>query len=184
MTVRGLGPLRTVIDGRESQAVSVGRNAHLEHCTVRGGGNRIVWLPKVAAVLAGPGAVLLGCTVDGHVEIASDDCRVISCSLTGVVAKGVDRVAVSRSTFSGINWDCAVEIELGSSHLIEGCDFHDVLDVVRLTGTIGATVRGNRIAARSVGCACRRHRVDAGRRQLDQPHDAARSISTAARSPR
>ena len=102
VTVRGLGPLRTVIDGRESQAVSVGRDAHLEHCTVRGGGNRIVWLPKVAAVLAGPGAVLLGCTVDGHVEIASDDCRVISCTLTGVVAKGVDRVAVSRSTFSGM----------------------------------------------------------------------------------
>ena len=36
----------TVIDGRESQAVSVGRDAHLEHCTIRGGGNRIVWLPK------------------------------------------------------------------------------------------------------------------------------------------
>jgi hypothetical protein len=54
VTVRGLGPARTVIDGRESQAVSVGRDAHLEHCTLRGGGPRIVWLPKVAAVLSGP----------------------------------------------------------------------------------------------------------------------------------
>ena len=148
VTVRGLGPARTMIDGRESQAVSVGRDAHLEHCAVRGGGSRIVWLPKVAASLVGPGAVMLGCVVDGHIEVASDDCRVISCSLTGVVAKAVDRVVVSRSTFAGMNWDCAVEIELGTSHLIESCDFHDVLDAVRLTGTIGATVRGNRIAAR------------------------------------
>jgi alpha-L-fucosidase len=148
VTVRGLGPARTVIDGRESQAVSVGRDAHLEHCTLRGGGPRIVWLPKVAAVLSGPGAVMLGCAVDGHVEIASDDCRVISCALTGVVAKAVDRVVVSRSTFAGMNWDCAVEIELGTSHLIESCEFHDLLDAIRLTGTVGATVRGNRIEAR------------------------------------
>ncbi len=148
VTVRGLGPGRTVIDGREGHAVSVGRDAHLEHCTVRGGGPRIVWLPKVAAVLSGPGAVMLGCTVDGHVEIASDDCRVTSCALVGVVAKGVDRVVVSRSTFTGMNWDCAVEIELGTSHLVESCEFRDLLDAIRLTGTIGATVRGNRIEAR------------------------------------
>ena len=107
-----------------------------------------MWLPKVVAVLSGPGAVMLGCTVEGHVEIASDDCRVISCSLAGVVAKGVDRVVVSRSTFVGMNWDCAVEIELGTSHLIESCEFRDLLDAIRLTGTIGATVRGNRIEAR------------------------------------
>ena len=55
MTVRGLGPARTTIDGHDGQALSVGRDAHLEHCTVRGGGPRIVWLPKIAAVLSGPG---------------------------------------------------------------------------------------------------------------------------------
>lgn len=148
VTVRGLGPGRTVIDGGDSPAVSVGRDAHLEHCTLRGGGTRIVWLPKVAAVMSGPGAVMLGCTVDGHVEVASDDCRVISCSLAGVVAKAVDRVVVSRSTFAGMNWDCAIEIELGTSHLVESCEFRDLLDAIRLTGTVAATVRGNRIEAR------------------------------------
>ena len=87
------GTRRTVIDGRDSQALSIGRDAHLEHCTLRGGGPRIVWLPKVVAVLSGPGAVMLGCTVDGHVEVASDDCpRHIVARSTGVVAKGVDRV--------------------------------------------------------------------------------------------
>jgi alpha-L-fucosidase len=148
VVVRGLGPGRTIIDGLESHAVSVGREARLEHCTVRGGGPRIVWLPKVAAVLAGSGAVMLGCAIDGHIEIAADDCRVTSCSLTGVVAKAVDRVVVSRSTFAGMNWDCAVEIELGTGHVVDSCEFRDVLDAIRLNGTIGATVRGNRIHAR------------------------------------
>jgi hypothetical protein len=59
---------------------------------------------------------MLGCAVDGHVEIASDDCRVISCALTGVVAKAVDASSSRGRRSPGMNWDCAVEIELGTSH--------------------------------------------------------------------
>ncbi len=148
VTVRGLGPHRTVIDGVESHAASVGADARLEHCTVRGGGPRIVWLPKVAVVLAGRHAVMIGCTVEGHVEIAADDCRVTSCALTGVVAKSVDHVTISRSSLHGMNWDCAIEIDQGTGHLVESCEFRDVLDAVRLTATVGATVRGNSVNAR------------------------------------
>jgi alpha-L-fucosidase len=146
--VRGLGPHRTVIDGVESHAVTLGVEARLEHCSVTGGGQRIVWLPKVAAVLSGARAVVIGCSVDGHLEVAAADCRVTSCSLTGVVAKGVDHVTVSRSSFRGMNWDCAVEIEQGTGHLVESCEFENVLDAVRVTATIGATVRGNSVRAR------------------------------------
>jgi alpha-L-fucosidase len=146
--VRGLGPGRTVVEGGDAHAVVVGRDAHIEHCTIRGGGTRIVWLPNVAVVLASPGAVVLGCDVEGHVEVVADDCRVTSCTLVGVVAKAVDRVVVSRSHFAGMNWDCAIELDHGTGHLVESCDFHDVLDAIRLTGTIGAVVRGNRVAAR------------------------------------
>jgi alpha-L-fucosidase len=148
VTVRGLGPHRTVIDGVESQAVALGSDARLEHCTVRGGGQRIVWLPKVAGLLAGPRSVMIGCSIEGHVEISAPDCRVTSCTLTGVVAKGFDHATISRSSFRGMNWDCAIEIERGTGHLVESCEFADVLDAVRLTGTIGATVRGNTIHAR------------------------------------
>ena len=98
--------------------------------------------------MAGSGGVMLGCSIDGHVDVAASDCRITSCSMVGVVAKAVDRVVVSRSIFSGMNWDCAVEIELGTGHLIESCDLHNVLDAIRLTGTVGATVRGNRVEAR------------------------------------
>jgi alpha-L-fucosidase len=148
VTVRGLGPGRTVIDGYESPAVALGAGSRLEHCTVRGGGPRIVWLPRIAAAMSGSGSGMLGCVVDGHVEVTADDCRITSCTLTGVVAKAVDRVVVSRSAFTGMNWDCAIEVDAGGGHLVESCDFHEVLEAVRLTGTIGAVVRGNRIEAR------------------------------------
>jgi alpha-L-fucosidase len=148
VTLRGLGPDRTTLEGFDGPAVALGAGARLEHCTVRGGGVRIVWLPKVAVVLSGAGSSLLGCTVDGHVEVGAGDCRVTSCTCTGVIANGVDHVTVARATFRGINWDCAVDITGGSGHLVESCEMFDVLEGVRLTGTAGATVRGNRMQAR------------------------------------
>jgi alpha-L-fucosidase len=148
VVVRGLGPGRTVIDGLEGLAVSVAARGRVEHCAIRGGGSRIVWLPKVAVVLAGTGANLLGCEIEGHVEFAAADCRVTSCTLTGAIASAVDRVTVSRSTMSGMNWDCAVDIAGGTGHLIESCRIDQVLEAVRLGRTTGATVRGNTISAR------------------------------------
>jgi alpha-L-fucosidase len=148
VTLRGLGPHRTTLEGNETHAVTLAAGARLEHCTVRGGGVRIVWLPKVAAVLAGAGSSVLGCTVDGHVQIDAGDCRVTSSTLTGVIAAGVDHVTVVRSTFKGTNWDCAIEISEGGGHLIESCEVGNVLEAVRLTATTGATVRGNRVRAR------------------------------------
>ena len=148
VTVRGLGPARTVIDGFESAAIVLGRNSRLEHCTVRGGGQRIAWLPKVVAKLAGLHGVLLGCRVDGHVEVADADCRITSCAVSGVLARGVDRVTVTRCTSTGMSWDCAIDIEGGTGHVVESCDITQVLEAIRLTKTIGAEIRGNRMRAR------------------------------------
>jgi alpha-L-fucosidase len=148
VVVRGLGPARTTIDGSESCAITLEADARVEHCTVQGGGTRIVWLPTIAAVLAGPRSSLLGCTIDGHVEFAADDCRITSCAMTGIVARSVDRVAIARSSLRGMNWDCAIDIEGGVEHLIDGCTFADVLEAVRLTGTSDSIVRGNRVSAR------------------------------------
>jgi alpha-L-fucosidase len=148
VTVRGLGPHRTTIDGLESCAVVVGADARLEHCTVVGGGRRIVWLPKPVVRLAGARASILGCRVAGHVDVATDGARITSCVATGVTAGAVERVTLSRSTFRGMQWDCAVDITGGSGHLIESCEFSDVLAAIRLTDTVGAHIRGNRIAAR------------------------------------
>ena len=148
VTVRGLGPARTVLDGLESIAIALGRNSRVEHCTIRGGGQPIAWLPKVVARLAGLHGVLLGCRVHGHVEVADADCRITSCTVSGVLARGVDRVTVTRCTSTGMSWDCAIDIEGGTGHVVESCDITQVLEAIRLTKTIGAEIRGNRVSAR------------------------------------
>lgn len=148
VTVRGLGPARTVIDGFESAAVGLGLHSRVEHCTIRGGGARIAWLSKPVVLMGGAGGVVLGCRIDGHVEISAPACRIVSCTLTGALAKSVDHVSVLRSTLSGMRWDCAVDIDGGTGHVVESCEIGDVLEGVRLTRTIDAVVRGNRIRAR------------------------------------
>ncbi len=146
--VRGLGPHRTTIDGVESVAVVLGAGSRLEHCSVNGAGERIVWLPKVVVSLSGDGSGLLGCHVDGHAEVTGDGVRVASCRITGVVSRDADRLTVSRSTFTGMQWDCAIDLTGGAGHVIEGSEFQRVLQAIRLNGTVGAEVRSNQIRAR------------------------------------
>ena len=157
VVVRGLGSDRTVIDGVESCAVALGAGARLEHCTLRGGGERIVWLPRVVGRVTGPGAALLGCRLDGHVAVEASDVRIVSCTGTGVVVRDADRVSVLRSHFAGMQWDWAIDAEGGAGHLVESCEFARLLGAVRLTGTVGAQVRGNRCDTRWWGV----HLVDA-----------------------
>ncbi len=148
VTLRGLGPDRTTIDGIESIAVVLSERSRVAHCTVTGGGDRIAWLPKPVVSLAGAGAQLLGCRVDGHIEVTGSDAKVTSCRAIGLVAKDADRVSVQRSTFVGMQWDCAVDITGGAGHQVEGCEFDAVLQAVRLSSTVGADVSGNQIRAR------------------------------------
>jgi len=148
VTLRGLGPDRTRIDGLESDAVTLGAGSRLEHCSLVGGGKQIAWLPRVVVRVTGTGAAMLGCRVDGHIHIVADDVRVVSCIGSGVVGIESNRLVITRSTFSGMQWDCAIDITGGSGHLIESNEFSDLLAAIRLTGTVGATLRGNRITAR------------------------------------
>ncbi len=174
VTVRGLGPARTRIDGLERVAVTIGAGGRLEHCSVAGGGRRIAWLPKTVAELVGSEATMLGCRIDGHVEVAADDTRITSCSLTGVVGRDSDRIAISRSTCRGMQWDCAIDINGGSGHVVESCEFSDLLAAIRLTDTVTATVRGNRISARWWGV----HLVDTEGTQViaNAIEDATRAV--------
>jgi alpha-L-fucosidase len=148
VTVRGLGPGRTVIDGQESVAVTLGSSSRVEHCSLRGGGTRIAWLPRVVARLAGNSATLLGCRAEGHVDVTASDSRITSCTLGGVIARDVDRVTIARSTCAGMNWDTAIDVEGGTGHVVESNDITSVLEAIRLTRTIGAQVRRNRVRAR------------------------------------
>jgi alpha-L-fucosidase len=183
VTVRGLGPDRTRIDGIESVAIVLGDRSRVEHCALAGGGARIAWLPKTVVRIAGTSAMMLGCRVDGHVEVAGSDARLVSCTATGVLANGVDRVSVMRCTFTGVNWDCAIDLIGGTGHVVESCDIATVLEAVRLTRTVGAHVRGNRI--RAGGGACRRSTPTAPRSWATRSRGrCGRSTSTAGSTPR
>jgi alpha-L-fucosidase len=144
VVVRGLGPDRTVVDGLESCAVTIGAGARIEHCTLRGGTTRIVWIPRVVARVTGGGGTVLGCRLDGHIAVDAPDARIVSCTGTGVVSHGADRVHVLRSQFAGMHWDWAVELEGGTGHVVESCEFRRLLGAIHLTSTVGVTVRGNR----------------------------------------
>lgn len=146
VTVRGLGPDRTVIHG--DGPIVVGAGARVEHCAIDGDGERIAWLPLVRVQLAGARASLLGCRVAGHVEVLASEARMTSCSATGVVVGAGDSVQLSRSTFRGMQWDCAIDVGGGYGHLIDSCDIADVLVAIRLRGTVDAVARGNRMVAR------------------------------------
>ncbi|MGH9135403.1 MAG: alpha-L-fucosidase, partial [Ilumatobacteraceae bacterium] len=148
VTLRGLGHDRTVIDGRESTAVTLARGARLEHVTVRGGGKRVAWFPRPALAIAEPQTLVLGCHVDGHIVVSADDSRIRASHAAGVVAGGVERLVVSRSHFTGMRWDVGVEITGGAGHLVESCELLHHLCAIRITDAVGATVRGNTIAAR------------------------------------
>lgn len=148
VTLRGLGPHRTTIDGMESASVTLGAGSRLEHCRLVGGGDRIGRSPVRTVGIAGAGAAIIGCVVEGHIEVTADRARIVSSSGAGVVGHDVDHIEVMRSTFTGIGTDTGVEIIGGSRHQIDGCEIRDHLTAVALTGTVAASVMHNRLRAR------------------------------------
>ncbi|HWM18143.1 MAG TPA: alpha-L-fucosidase [Ilumatobacteraceae bacterium] len=148
VTLRGLGHDRTVIDGRETTAVTLARGARLEHVTVRGGGQRIAWFPQRTVNIAEPHTLVLGCHIDGHIVVSADDSRIRACHASGVTATGVERLVVSRSRFTGMRWDVGIEIAGGAGHVVESCELQHHLCAIRISDAVGATVRGNTIVAR------------------------------------
>jgi alpha-L-fucosidase len=173
VTVRGLGADRTTIDGASDTAVTLGTGAHLEHVAVRGGGTRLAWFPVPALRVAGPQAVVLACRIEGHVIVEAPDARVRATTASGVVARGVDRLVVSRCRLHGMRWDVGVDVRGGAGHVVDSCELHGHLCAVRLDGTVGATVRSNDVQGRWWGV----HLVG-----TDATEVAANSITTTMRA--
>ena len=155
VTLRGIGPHRTTIDGQESTAVTLSAGSRLEHCRTSGGGRRLGRLPVRTVAITGRGASIVGCVVDGHVDVAADRARVVSTSAAGVVATHVDGVEILRSTFTGIGIDTGIEIAGGVGHQVDGCELRGHLAAIDLVGTVGAAVRHNRVRARWWGIRLR-----------------------------
>lgn len=148
VTVRGLGPARTIIDGAESSAVVLGADSRLEHCTATGGGKRIGRLPRVCLELAGDGSSLVGCDIVGHASVTGSGVRITSCTMLGVVARGANRLEVLRSTLTGMGTDVGIDVDGGAGHLVDGCEINGHLAGIVATRTVGASIRHNRLRGR------------------------------------
>ncbi len=148
VVLRGLGPARTVIDGDGGPGLQVLRGARVEHLSVAGTTERVLWFPAPAVEVVGPMATILGCTVRGHVIVRADDVVIRASMLDGLVAEGANRVTVSRCQLVGNRWDVGIDLRGGADHEIDSCEVSDHLCAIRAADTIGLVVRGNNLAGR------------------------------------
>jgi alpha-L-fucosidase len=148
VVLRGLGGDRTIVDGGGSTAVTLGAGARLEHLTVRNGPLRIAWFPSATVELRGTASTVLGCRVDGHVVVRANDAQVRATAAGGIVADGVQRLAISRCQFTGMRWDVGIHLIGGGGHRVSSCDLQDHLCAIRISEATDVEIRGNNLSAR------------------------------------
>jgi alpha-L-fucosidase len=157
VTLRGLGAHRTIItcapatEASSTAAppvVTLGDDAHLEHVHVVGGGARSDRPEPPLVSITGGGSGVLGGRVDGTIEVVADGTSITATRASRVIAIGANGLRVSRCSFAGNRSDIGADIQGGGGHRIESSEFAAHLCSVRLTGTTGATVRGNTISGR------------------------------------
>lgn len=160
VTVRGLGADRSRITVPHRAAPSIvpdppvvrlGPNARIEHLRVTGRADVADRFARPIVAITGASASVLGCTIDGSVQVDANDVLLRAITARGVVASGADRLHVSRSRFTGNAWDVGIEMRGGEGVRIDSSELLGHLCAVRLTDTSGSTVRGNTISARWVG---------------------------------
>ncbi|MEZ5296723.1 MAG: right-handed parallel beta-helix repeat-containing protein [Ilumatobacteraceae bacterium] len=161
VTVAASGPIGRRSTGPRAWRSALGTGSRIEPLRHHGWRSPCWPPPRYGVRIAGEDATLIGCDVDGHIGIDAGSPRIISCTASGVVASGPNRVEIVRSTFTGMGSDVGLAITGGAGHLIDSCEFDGHRAAIVLTGTIGATVRANRISARWWGvCAVDCEAVD------------------------
>ena len=157
VTLRGLGPTRTSIRSAGATPPTIvpagptlrlSRNARVEHVSVTGRPATSARVPGISISIDEDSATVLGCTIDGTVNVTGDDVLLRAISGHGVRATGAERLHVSRCQFRGNRWSVGVELAGGSGQHVESNEFDGHLCAVRLADTTGTTVRANAISAR------------------------------------
>lgn len=144
VVVRGLGPDRTTIANGHGPTLVLGAGARLEH--VRVAGRPASDAPAVT--VSGASATLLGCAVDGSVEVRADDVLVRAITARDIVAVDADRLHVSRCDIDGGRRDVGIDLRGGGGQLIESNRVSGHHCSIRAGETTGTTVRGNTISGR------------------------------------
>lgn len=150
VTLRGLGPGRSVLTGTGSTVVVLGAGARLEHLTVRSEVPRTAWFPLPVVEVVGARAALLDADVDGHVVVrsAAHDVRVRACRATGIVTNGADRVEITHCRLRGNRWDVGIDVDGGDGVVVDDCELRDHLAAISVRSATATIIRGNVISAR------------------------------------
>lgn len=157
VVLRGLGAARTTIAQVDDTAPSivptaptltVGRHARVEHARVTGSAAAHDVVARAVVSITGEAATMLGCSVDGAVEVTADDALVKAVSARGVIGHNADRLHVSRCNFTGRRWDVGIDLRGGGGHQVESNRLSGHLCAIRASETTGSTVRGNTVSGR------------------------------------
>ena len=158
VVLRGLGAGRTriVTVSREgitptAPTVSLSRHSRLEHVSVVGDVTQADERRPAPVRLEASFATVLGCDVEGAVEVAADDAIIRASHVRSVTARHVERLLVSRCTFAGEQLRSAVLISGGSDHEIESCRISGHRSGIELDQAVGCAIRGNLVEARAFG---------------------------------
>lgn len=145
--LRGLGPTRTRLVIAGDARVVIGAGARLEHVAIEPLGENPLAPARDVLELAGPGIVVLGCTIAGTVVVQGDDTAIRATRVTHIQSDGVDRLTIARSTARG-TCGAGITIRGGGGHTIESCEVGGHDHAVRLVDTSGVVVRANDLAGR------------------------------------
>ncbi|MEY2960096.1 MAG: hypothetical protein RLZZ01_2664, partial [Actinomycetota bacterium] len=150
VTVRGLGPDRTVIGVGPDAPVRLMAGARFEHCSV------VSTEPSTTAPLVdvrGDGAAIVGCAIHGSLEIHGSHARLVSITTRAIHGEHADHVSVVRSTIVDPVDDgpAGIVVDGGAGHLVDSCLIGTTRIGIRIANAVGTVVRGNRIRASWTG---------------------------------
>ncbi|MGA1052739.1 MAG: alpha-L-fucosidase [Ilumatobacteraceae bacterium] len=147
VTVRGLGSDRTEIRMPSDDVLRLRSGARLEHCSVVATSTST---PSISVV--GDASVVVGCSVDGSIEVSGSHVRLVSVTVRSIHGAGVDHLSILRSTIVDTgDGPAGISIEGGTGHLVDSCRIGTGSTGVRISRSIGVVVRGNRFRSRWTG---------------------------------
>ena len=179
VTVRGLGPERTVVaadpgtstDGRST--IVLGHRSGVEHLTVNGSRTLPTDVGAAVCRIAGDAAHLLGCRIVGRVGITGDAASVRAVAARGIDVEGADDVSIARCELDGAPSETGIRVIGAARPLIDTCRADGHRLGVELVDVEGGNV---------VGCSIESGWAAISLVRSDQTHAHANRISRSVRA--
>jgi alpha-L-fucosidase len=148
VTVRG--EPGAAFDGGGRAVVELTGGSRLDGLTVTGGAAGYMLIPPTCVTTTGDAIEIRGCTLES-LQLGGGRGHVIEDNeIDGgnVWAFGCNEITIRRNRQHGLRWGVGLDLIGGSGHVIADNDVGDDLCGIRLTGSSGSRVSGNRVRTR------------------------------------